>query len=75
MASAEGGGGMSNRLCVNGDGRPICPPSKVICRECLTQIGANLRRLLAEATGERPHSEEGWSPAPVVDAEGGGHGE
>jgi hypothetical protein len=47
-------------LCVNGDGRPVCPPSKVVCRECLDKIGGNLRRLLDEATGAKPRSEEGW---------------
>jgi hypothetical protein len=26
------------RLCANGDGRPIQPPSKVICRECMEKI-------------------------------------
>ena len=33
--------------CANDDGRPICPPSKVLCRECMDMIGEKLRALLA----------------------------
>ena len=34
------------KLCANGDGRPICPPSQVVCRECLDKIGPTLRAML-----------------------------
>ena len=34
--------------CSNGDGRPVCPPSKVLCRECMDMIGEKLRALLAK---------------------------
>jgi hypothetical protein len=34
-------------LCVNGDGNPICPPSRVICRACLDRIGDTLRQMAA----------------------------
>ena len=30
------------------DGRPVCPPSKVLCRECMDTIGEKLRALLAK---------------------------
>ena len=36
-------------LCCNGDGRQICPPSKVLCRECMDMIGEKLRAILARA--------------------------
>lgn len=33
-------------LCVNGDGRPICPPSKVLCRECLDKLSNKMQEIL-----------------------------
>ncbi len=42
--------------CANGDSRPVCPPSKVICRECMDQISANLRAMLERM--ERVEREE-----------------
>ena len=36
-------------LCANGDGNPICPPSKVICRKCLDKITATLHGMLERA--------------------------
>ena len=30
--------GRGKRECTNSDGRPIAPPSKVICRECQDEI-------------------------------------
>lgn len=39
--------------CANGDGRPIQPPSLVICKVCLDKIGATLRELLATAKREQ----------------------
>ena len=38
------------KACANGDGRPVQPPSKVICKECMDEIGVKLRALL-ERTG------------------------
>jgi len=37
------------KLCANGDGRPVCPPSKVICRECTDNITATLHGMLKKA--------------------------
>ena len=34
--------------CSNGDGRPIHPPSKVLCRECMDMIEEKLKALLAK---------------------------
>ena len=34
-------------LCANRDGRPVSPPSKVICRECQEQITRNLEDMIA----------------------------
>ena len=39
----------ARRWCVNGDGRPVCPPSLVICRECMAHIGDVLRDGLIRA--------------------------
>lgn len=33
------------KQCANGCGVPPCPPSLVICRECMDKIGATLKRL------------------------------
>jgi hypothetical protein len=42
---------VSPALCVNGDGRPICPPSKVICRECMDLIRQRLVDEIARYEG------------------------
>lgn len=34
------------RLCCNDDGRPVCPPSVVLCRECLTELDQKMHRIL-----------------------------
>lgn len=34
--------------CANNDGRPVCSPSKVLCKECLEMIGPKLRAMLAK---------------------------
>lgn len=48
------------KLCVNHDGNLVCPPSKVICRDCMDRISATLA-LFAQQTPEKPsdvpHSE------------------
>jgi len=31
--------------CCNGDGRPVQPPSKVLCKECLTALSAKFDQL------------------------------
>ena len=31
--------------CANGDGRPICPPSAILCRECLDALDAKWKKL------------------------------
>ena len=32
--------------CVNGDGRPIAPPSKVICKECMDKITKRMQDII-----------------------------
>ena len=32
--------------CANGDGNKVCPPSKVLCQECLDKIGKELEDIL-----------------------------
>jgi len=47
-----------NKTCANGDGRPICPQSKIICRECLDDIGQNFKKILNKiANGYCPEEE------------------
>ena len=31
--------------CVNGDGRPVHPPSFVLCKECFTVLDQQMRKL------------------------------
>ena len=33
-------------LCCNGDGRPVSPPSRVLCAECLAVLSAKIEKLL-----------------------------
>lgn len=33
-------------LCVNGDDRPVRPPSKVLCRECMDKISDKMQEIL-----------------------------
>lgn len=33
-------------LCVNGDGNPICYPSKVICKTCMDKISTSLKDVI-----------------------------
>ena len=33
-------------LCVNGDGRPTRPPSKVLCLECLKELDRKMHEML-----------------------------
>lgn len=35
-------------FCCNGDGRPVKPPSWVLCAECLAALDAKIRALAAE---------------------------
>ena len=34
--------------CVNGDGRPVQPPSWVLCKECLEALSVKMHDLLRE---------------------------
>lgn len=36
---------MKNNLCVNGDKRPIQPPSKVLCKEYLAELDRKFTEL------------------------------
>ena len=38
------------KFCANGDGNPVCPPSKVICRECMDKITATLENMIKDMT-------------------------
>ena len=35
-------------FCANGDGNPVCPPSKVICKECLGRISKELDKMVKD---------------------------
>ena len=37
----------SMRLCMNGCNKPIQPPSKAVCRDCLDAMGKELAAMLA----------------------------
>ena len=37
----------STGLCMNGCNKPIQPPSKVVCRDCLDAMGKELAAMLA----------------------------
>lgn len=43
--------------CANDDGHPVCPPSRVLCRECLHVLGEKLRGLLARLESSLPPKE------------------
>jgi len=34
------------KSCVNGDGRPVCSPSLVLCEECLDGIEDKLEKMI-----------------------------
>jgi len=34
------------KFCINGDGKPVCPPSKVLCRECLNNVRRDLEQMI-----------------------------
>jgi hypothetical protein len=36
------------KFCANGDGNPVCPPSKVICRECIDKVSKKLEKMIAD---------------------------
>jgi len=38
----------SEGLCMNGCNKPIAPPSKVVCRDCLDAMGKELAAILAK---------------------------
>ena len=39
------------KFCVNGDGKPVCPPSKVLCRDCLNDIPRKLEQMINNMKG------------------------
>lgn len=45
----------SNGLCMNGCNKPIAPPSKVVCRDCLDAMGKELAAMLARMEGNDQH--------------------
>ena len=34
------------KFCYHGDGNPVCPPSKVLCRKCLDGISDTLAGMI-----------------------------
>ena len=48
-------GGMMKALkyCANGDGNPVCPPSKVICRQCMDKITRDLKKMINNLDAEK----------------------
>jgi len=48
----------SLEYCANGDGNKVCPPSKVICHECMDKISNTLTKLIGrlEEEGEEDGS-------------------
>lgn len=34
------------KYCYNGDGHPVCPPSKVLCRECLDKVSLDIENMI-----------------------------
>lgn len=40
--------------CCNGDGRPIQPPSKVLCKKCLAELDRQMHALL----GPKPYPDQ-----------------
>jgi hypothetical protein len=60
--------------CVNGDGRPICPPSAVLCRECLdgftqAELDALLAAVRADEREQCARVVEGRFPFLISDGE------
>jgi len=36
------------KFCVNKDGNPVCPPSKVLCKSCLDKISRDLEAMIKD---------------------------
>ena len=34
------------KYCANGDGNPVCPPSKVVCRQCMNKVAKTLEKMV-----------------------------
>ena len=34
------------KFCANGDGNPVCPPSKVICKKCMDKISDTISDII-----------------------------
>jgi hypothetical protein len=43
------------RFCANGDGNPVCPSSKVICRKCMDKITSDLEDIITDMKNETPY--------------------
>ena len=39
---------MEEKLCINGCGKPVAPPSLVVCQDCLDRMTARLEAILAK---------------------------
>ena len=56
MKNAEGK--VVTYLCANGCGKPICPPSRVICRDCLDRITQQMEDMLAKMQDKEVENHE-----------------
>lgn len=49
----------ARKFCANGDGNPVCPPSKVICKECMQKITKKLEQWIRELAEEKAKGRKG----------------
>lgn len=59
----------ARRTCVNGDGRPIQKPSKVLCAECLAALDRKMRGLIRTKPSGSGHMVEVWLPKDQLEGE------
>jgi hypothetical protein len=43
------------KLCVNGCGKPVAPPSLVVCQDCLDRMTAILEAMVARFDDDEPN--------------------
>lgn len=44
---------IKDNMCLNGCNKPVCPPSKVVCRDCLDKMEETLKKLAGGWVHER----------------------
>ena len=45
------------KYCANGDGNPVCPPSKVICKDCMRKVRESMEKMIKEMRGQKKKGE------------------